>query len=112
MKVTVTLIPSKHPEYLTEIISLSSLSDSPEIIYQFQARFAAYRDFAAFCEKISPQLMTGIPFPPTYTASAYGFKLTDTQLMERKNLLEQVSWNSQPKDLIGNLFLVVESFRK
>jgi hypothetical protein len=87
MKVTVTLIPSNHPEYLTEIKS----SSSSEIIYQFQTRFAAYRDFAALCDKISPQLMAGVPFPPTHTASAYGFKLSDTQLMERKNLLEQVS---------------------
>jgi hypothetical protein len=88
MKVAVTLVTSsKHPEYLTLLTS----AQNGEVIWKFQTRFNSYRDFATFCEKSNPGLMTGTTFPPTHTTSAYGFKLSEAQLSTRRLLLEQVS---------------------
>jgi hypothetical protein len=86
--VTVSLITSsKHPEYLTVLTS----SHNGEILWKCQTRFNSYREFATFCEKSAPGLMTGTTFPPTHPSSAYGKKLSESQLSERRSLLEQVN---------------------
>lgn len=99
MKVTVTLIPGNHPEYLTELIN----SSNQELLWKFQARFNNYRDLANLVEKYSSNVMNGVVFPPTYSYSSYGFKLSNIQLVERKELLEQVCQNLVTHNLLISL---------
>jgi hypothetical protein len=84
MRVDVTLDNSgSHPNFLVKCYGKEGQ------VWETKRRFAPFRDFHEKVKDVDSNIITA-EFPPTIASSAYGIKLTEKQLSERRKLLNNV----------------------
>jgi hypothetical protein len=84
MNVSVSLEKGTHPQYLTKILSVTDGK-----CWQFKYRFKNYREFFELTQKSSPDVVVA-QFPPTFILSSYGVKLSESRIINRYQLLQEV----------------------